>query len=287
MLDTADQVFVAVFDGHGPQGSTAAQFVKDTLPLSWLDYDIQHNTFDAMVEGCKSTDEKLTFGHCDCYLSGTTSCASFFRGNKLYIANVGDSRAVLARIAHGEYVAIELTSDHKPDREDERERIEQCGGRVFEWGVPRVWLKNADMPGLAMSRSFGDQCAQSIGVHAIPELSEVTLSSADRFIIWASDGVWEFISSEEAVEIVAKYEKKGPQAAASALVEKSVQRWNEEEDVVDDITVVVAFLRYTQTVQELTEGANDSAENEEISKDLNGMHEHEGKGNTSLDGYIK
>lgn len=40
----------------------------------------------------------------------------------------------------------------KPDRPDEMARIQACGGRVFEWGVPRVWMRDVDMPGLAMSR---------------------------------------------------------------------------------------------------------------------------------------
>ena len=248
-------MFVGVFDGHGPQGTGASSYLTQRLPQSWQDHDMESNFFNAMVEGCKQTNEELIFGECDCYLSGSTACTSFFQNNKLYFANVGDSRAVLARDAGNAYHAIDLTSDHKPDRPDERKRIESSGGRVFEWGVPRVWLKNADMPGLAMSRSFGDQCAQSIGVFAVPELSEVTLSSADKFIIWASDGVWEFLSSQDAVDIVTKHMKDGPQEACNALVKASVERWNEEEDVVDDTTAVIAFLGYTQRIEELVEDA--------------------------------
>ena len=182
----------------------------------------------------------------DVYVSGSTGVTSLLRGSTLYVANVGDSRAVLARAnASGVIKALDLSNDQKPDRPDEMARISACGGRVFEWGVPRVWLKEMDMPGLAMSRSFGDIAAETVGVYAEPELSEVTLGRHDRFIIWASDGVWEFISSQEAVDICAAHLAAGPLEAAAALVKESTRRWSEEEDVVDDTTVIIAFLRYT------------------------------------------
>lgn len=160
-------------------------------------------------------------------------------------------RAVLTRV-----LCLWL-SHHRPD---EKARIIAHGGRVFEWGVPRVWLRDVDMPvsrstpgtaplpclvppmrhtlellvqqGLAMARSFGDMAAETVGVFAEPELSKVTLTSNHRFVIWASDGVWEFISSQEACTIVYKHWNQGPRKAADALVSESVKRWNLEEDVV-------------------------------------------------------
>lgn len=47
-----------------------------------------------------------------------------------------------------------------------------------------------------MSRSFGDQAAAEVGVNAIPEITEMNLIEADKFMILASDGVWEFISND-------------------------------------------------------------------------------------------
>jgi serine/threonine protein phosphatase PrpC len=123
-------------------------------------------------------------------------------------------------------------------------RIVASGGRVFEWGVPRVWMKDVDMPGLAMSRSLGDIAAETVGVFAEPELAEVILGKNDKFIIWATDGVWEFISSQEAVNIVSEYLDKSPIEACGALVRESTKRWNDEEDVVDDTSCVIAFLDY-------------------------------------------
>lgn len=59
----------------------------------------------------------------------------------------------------------------------------------------RVWLKNEDIPGLAMSRSFGDSTAAKVGVNAVPEVREFTLALEDKIVVLASDGVWEFLTN--------------------------------------------------------------------------------------------
>ena len=64
-------------------------------------------------------------------------------------------------------------------------------------GPPRVWMKDENIPGLGMSRSFGDKVGSQVGVVAKPEIMEWILSDEDKFIILASDGIWEFIDSEE------------------------------------------------------------------------------------------
>ena len=100
----------------------------------------------------------------------------------------------------------QLSRDHKPDCLDEKKRIDECGGRVKQFlnkqtgkevGPARVWLKDHDIPGLAMSRSLGDYMAQSVGVIPDPEIIIYDIQIDDRVIIIASDGVWEFIESSE------------------------------------------------------------------------------------------
>lgn len=91
-------------------------------------------------------------------------------------ANVGDSRAVLGRLVDNEWKHYDLSRDHKPDDKEENKRIVNNGGRVEPFkddngdylGPSRVWLMHDDVPGLAMSRSFADQVAASVGVTAIP-----------------------------------------------------------------------------------------------------------------------
>ena len=70
----------------------------------------------------------------------------------------------------GKWVAKDLTNDQKPDNEGERQRIEAAGGRIepfYENGEPvgpaRIWIQEQNIPGLAMSRSFGDLVAASVG----------------------------------------------------------------------------------------------------------------------------
>ena len=109
-------------------------------------------------------------------------------------------------LGNGQYklVGIPLNRDHKADEPDEQQRIIQSGGRVAAYrdmqgnplGPARVWHMHEDIPGLAMSRSFGDQAAAEVGVNAIPEITEMNLIESDKFLILASDGVWEFISND-------------------------------------------------------------------------------------------
>lgn len=94
-----------------------------------------------------------------------------------------------------------------------------------------------------MTRSFGDMVSARVGVIALPDVIEVELTKDDKFIIIASDGVWEFLSNDEIAAIVWPFfEKKNAEGAAEAIVRRSYQRWKEEEEVVDDITCIVIFL---------------------------------------------
>lgn len=111
--------------------------------------------------------------------------------------------------------ATALNRDHKPELKDEAERIIKKGGRIDSFrdytnngepiGPLRVWLQTEEVPGLAMSRSMGDRVAHSVGVSAEPEMMEFTLGLNDKFLVIASDGVWEFLSNEDVAEIVYPY----------------------------------------------------------------------------------
>jgi serine/threonine protein phosphatase PrpC len=154
------------------------------------------------------------------------------------------------------WVAHALSIDHKPDNPEERERIEISGGRVssmqerdpvtgvqYPVGPARVYLRFENYPGLAMSRSMGDTIAHSVGVSSEPEIYKHDIIYEDKFIIIASDGIWEFISSEEAVRTVVPFwHQNNPNAACEALQKKAVSNWTSEETIIDDITCIVIFL---------------------------------------------
>ena len=94
-----------------------------------------------------------------------------------------------------------------------------------------------------MSRSFGDGMAASVGVNAIPEIKDFTLTPEDKIIVLASDGVWEFMSNQEVANIVYPfYLQKNAEGAAESLVRAAFKTWKREESVVDDITCIIVFL---------------------------------------------
>lgn len=175
-------------------------------------------------------------------------------GRKLYCANVGDSRTILVKASSNSKDgcrAFALSRDHKPSDAGERNRIEMSHGRIESYkdyygkaiGPMRVWLKHEDIPGLAMTRSFGDQVAARVGVNAIPEIKEYTLGVDDKIIVLASDGVWEFLSNEQVASTAFSYlQSKNAEAAAENLVRMAYKAWKREESVVDDITCIVVFL---------------------------------------------
>ena len=66
-------------------------------------------------------------------------------------------------------------------------------------------MAKEEIPGLAMSRSFGDRVAHSVGVSAEAEVREFLLTTNDKFVVIASDGVWEFLSNEDVAGIVWPY----------------------------------------------------------------------------------
>ena len=187
----------------------------------------------------------------DSSLSGSTCVALVIFQHKLICANLGDSRAVLSRFENGSYSTLVLSRDHKPTEPDEEQRILENNGRIQPFtdedgefvGPKRVWIQEDDVPGLAMSRSFGDRVAATVGVISAPEIKEMELCEDDKFMIIASDGIWEFIDSQECVEIVKDYyENNDMKGCSDYLYEISKERWLKEEEVIDDITLILVFF---------------------------------------------
>lgn len=264
----------SVFDGHGPQGAFVSHFVREQyhMALAQAYADLAQRrpaaavtkrasvSFDTAAEMFKrvasAVSDRLAASNIDTSVSGTTAVGMLVRDGDVVIANIGDSRAIVARFCEVEqrFVAHCESADHKPDVPEERARIEGSNGRVFEWGSYRVWLQDVDMPGLGMSRSFGDAVAKTVGVTSDPDVFTVDAlpweSSAKQnhpsaFAVLASDGIWEFFSTDECVEFVSAcilQDEMSPQQACDALVEEAFERWNAEEDVVDDITVALVFF---------------------------------------------
>ena len=94
-----------------------------------------------------------------------------------------------------------------------------------------------------MSRSIGDHIAKDVGVTCDPEIGVFDVNMFSKYIVVASDGVWDFLSNEEVMDIVNPYFLGGdPEGAVEEIVKTATERWKKEEDVIDDITVVVSFI---------------------------------------------
>ena len=263
-LDCPDHIFLGVCDGHGMYGHDVSGYLVNHLPQN-LNTSLMKDNIKSISNSAdypKISDIiSLTFvqtninivndDNVESTFSGTTCSSLIFCPTKIISANVGDSRCVLGKFDGKNWKAKNLTRDHKPNEEDEKKRIIEKGGRIESYkdedgefvGPERVWLKNEDVPGLAMSRSFGDDVAHSVGVISQPEIFEYNFVNEDKFIMLASDGIWEFISSDECVNIVKDYYLKDDiDGALSYLYKESSKRWIMEEEVIDDITLIIMFL---------------------------------------------
>ena len=259
-------IFMSVCDGHGVEGHNVSSFIKKTLPK-----DLSNNLYHKNLTTNNPFEKKeinsiikKTFLKCNEKLinnkiinsnfSGSTCVSLIYTPNKIIVSNIGDSRAVLGKFISEsqKWAAVDLSRDHKPTEKDEAKRIIENGGRIQPFtneetgefiGPQRVWIQNEDIPGLAMTRSFGDRVAASVGTICCPEIKEFDLKEEDKFMILASDGVWEFIDSNECVDIIKDYYLKNEiKSCCENLYFESKKRWNKEEEVVDDITMILVYF---------------------------------------------
>jgi serine/threonine protein phosphatase PrpC len=261
---TRPQAVVGVFDGHGELGHRVSAFITDRLRGELLGMSEgaragaetgapagEAGASHALLGAFERTDRALhAASGIDIRHSGSTACTAQLAGDELLVANVGDSRAVLGRWEAGAdaIVAIDLSQDHKPDSEGEYRRITRVGGRVAPMHVPghgfvgpaRVWDRSQRF-GLATSRAFGDSShsvASGGQVIAVPEVTLRKLGDTDRLVILGTDGIWDQLTSQEAVTLAARY-GADTQAASDTIAREAKRRWELSGPIRDDITVVV------------------------------------------------
>lgn len=246
-----DRALVVVADGHGANGGVVSDFVVKHLVVELSRDDDVRRCF------MRVNDKLTTDLHADASTSGTTCVVALLRPESALIAHVGDSRAVVGRRRPGSdvYNAHDLTRDHKPDDPIEKARLQRCGAFVNkpDWSAThRVWLDQAcTWPGLAMARSIGDLCVKPVGVTADPDVANYDFHRDDAFLVLATDGVWEFMSSDDVVRIVGlilhnpknKNKPNLAQICAADLIKCAMKQWKKHEDSYrDDITATVILL---------------------------------------------
>ena len=263
LVENKDYRFMGICDGHGANGQEVSGYLSLYLPQNLNERLISEKITNLSdVNLSKISDaissifietnmDLISDESIDTLFSGSTCCSIIYTPKKIISINVGDSRCVVGKFDGKNWKAKNLSRDHKPSEEDEYERIIKTGGRVESYknddgdpvGPERVWLKDEDFPGLAMSRSFGDEIAHSAGVIAEPEISEYYFVHEDKFVIIASDGIFEFISSDECVSMLKNfYLKDDIDGAMYYLYKESSKKWIMEEEVIDDISMILIFL---------------------------------------------
>lgn len=220
----AQSAFFAVFDGHG--GHRASAFAARYLHERILELDYRRNPKDAIRDGLAALDRDwLSLAEVSGWDDGTTVIMCLIQDGHVYVGNVGDSRAVLAH--RGEAVA--MSADHKPDRPDEKRRVEALGGRIVFYGTWRVEGQ------LAVTRAVGDRRLKRY-VSSEPEVRKRRIDKDDQFLVLASDGLYDVMGNQDAVDIV--YQSTGVIEAARNLTKAAYVR-----NSLDNITSLVVDLR--------------------------------------------
>ncbi|KAJ9170925.1 hypothetical protein P3X46_018987 [Hevea brasiliensis] len=211
----------AIFDGH--LGHDVANYLQTHLFDNILkEHDFWTDTESAIRRAYHTTDVEILEKAFVLGKGGSTAVtAILINGQKLVVANVGDSRAVISKNG----VAKQLSVDHEPSKE--KNTIESRGGFVsnLPGDVPRVDGQ------LAVARAFGDKSLK-IHLSSEPDVAEETIDDDTEFIILASDGIWKVMSNQEAVDTIKDI--KDAHSAAKRLIDEAVSRKSK-----DDISCIV------------------------------------------------
>lgn len=260
---------LGIFDGHGTNGHFVSSFIKERFNKFFSDKNnfvsksepnispelvynkLTKNDHSVIKNLIKDTEEKIFKNKSfDSHFSGST-CNAVIIGNNITITlNIGDSRSILVKMDSNKNFTVEQMSiDHKPSIETEKERINSKGGLIEtapddKEGPLRIWVKNSDYPGMCVSRSIGDEIHQSVGVISDPEIFERKIDETNAFIVCASDGVWEYLSNEKVMEIVTPFFFEGDEkGAVKEIISQATKCWINDGLARDDITCIVYFFK--------------------------------------------
>ncbi|NXH38511.1 PPM1E phosphatase, partial [Dicaeum eximium] len=228
--DQEEQAYFAVFDGHG--GVDAAIYASIHLHVNMVHQEMfQQDPAEALCRAFRVTDERFVQKAArESLRCGTTGVVTFIRGNMLHVAWLGDSQVMLVRRGQ----AVELMKPHKPDREDEKKRIEALGGCVVWFGA---WRVNGS---LSVSRAIGD-AEHKPYICGDADSASTVLDGSEDYLILACDGFYDTVNPDEAVKVVADHLKENN--GDSSMVAHKLVASARDAGSSDNITVIVVFLR--------------------------------------------
>ena len=265
--------FLGICDGHGDQGRTISNYISTIIPTKIKNYlysisknekefskEDLINELDLNIKNIfSSTNTKLnSMQIIDTSYSGSCFCSLLITKSSIISINLGNSKAIIGYMQKDEkekifnFYPYNLTYDHTPLIETEKERIIENGGVIRyekdeydrEFGPLKIWKKNLLVPGLITTRNFGDKEASLIGVISEPDIKFFEMKKEYKFFVVGSFGLWSFLDSEECVKTIGKFYLKNDIDGAVNEIMKSVKsRWIEEkEEIIEDISIIVGFL---------------------------------------------
>jgi len=198
--------YFAVFDGHGSE--KIADFLSN--PISTI------KSAFALI----NQEVTAAFSNED---GGSVVIICIIVQNRLFVVNLGDSRAILIK---KNQKVFQLNCEHTPDKPEECQRIERMGGYVINVNEkPRV------QGSLAVTRSIGDPIYKPF-VSCEPDIYEYGLDENSKYLVLASDGLWNECRNEDVGEFL---KGRGIENAAKQLIEKI----GEEKGFIEDNTTVI------------------------------------------------
>jgi serine/threonine protein phosphatase PrpC len=230
--------FYAIYDGHG--GKFVSTFLSKTLPSLFMTKKISYPLKkDYIIKAYKLLQNILETkyrAHAENVGSTALVCiqTKTMDSEHVYIFNTGDCRAVLCR----DNLATVLSKDHKPHWPEEKYRIEALGG-VIKYDGNDYRVKD-----LSVSRAFGDISATPY-VTCVPDIYRYRLDKSDLFIILACDGLWDVLSSQDAVNFVLMeaYDKDFKRKNKNINVARKLSEYALAMGSMDNITCIVIFLK--------------------------------------------
>ncbi|CAN4079745.1 unnamed protein product [Withania somnifera] len=288
VFTTPCATYVGVYDGHG--GPQASRFIKNNLfpqlqklasEEGGLSEDVIRKAFDAIEEGFLCLVKESWLDQPKIASVGSCCLVGAISKDKLYVANLGDSRAVLGRrVVAGQMddsavvVAERLSIDHNVGVEEVRKEVEALhpddshvvvntrgiwrikGIIQVSRSIGDVYLKKPEFSRDPLFIQYGYPIPLKRPViSAEPSILIRKMTPEDLFLIFASDGLWEQLSDEEAVDIVLKNPRTGiakrlVRAALDGAAEKKEMRYEDlkrlekgqRRHIHDDITVIVIYL---------------------------------------------
>eukprot|EP01117_Protostelium_nocturnum_P004776 TRINITY_DN1732_c0_g1_i1.p1 TRINITY_DN1732_c0_g1~~TRINITY_DN1732_c0_g1_i1.p1 ORF type:complete len:544 (+),score=152.38 TRINITY_DN1732_c0_g1_i1:293-1924(+) len=247
--EKSDYAYFGVYDGHG--GNEAADFVAQKLHASIVTHPLfTTDTETAIIDGFKTTEdafEDMTKQNRINGGVGTTACVGLIYKGHLYIANVGDSAAIIC--TRGQ--PVQLTTPHTIKDPSERQRVEKAGGVVYKdsrLGHPHL---NSSLLNLGVTRAIGDfyfkqeeYCqGKPSGLIAVPEIRKIPLTTDDSFLLLASDGFWDVVSTRQAINYILSEGSKDLDTICGQLVDLAVKKATD-----DNTTVLLVKLKDLEAV---------------------------------------